>query len=474
MEPFNTNSVSESPKYLPDKEQMRILLRHLKEPMASLDELPWVPVCLLGQKLQANPNYSPHMALQSVLTDLLSSFGDQEPTLADLLRGRYWEGHSVTAMLLQERPERQSERRFYTQQNRALYLFALWLQEQETRCQQAAEAKHLLRCLPFPTYRKLFGVEDVSFQVMEYLKNMQEGGIISIRGIGGMGKTTVADYAIRKFIQQEQSIVGLVWISAKQQFLTESGILGSHTQIDLLQIFDELGHKLGIPDVVRWPLEQKVDRIASMLRKEPYLVVIDNLETVKDFQRLIPWLHRLGAPTRFVLTSRETVPSLASIYHIALEELSKAASLALIEHIAQEKGTADFDPIALYELVGGNPLAIILAVSQMRYLPPMEILEGIHSGAVEDLYTFVFWRSWSVLNTEAREVLFAIQRAGDQLDWQWLSMVFVPSNYNLQEIMQQLIDLSLVQPQIGEGGRRIYTIHRLTSTFLQTEVLGWR
>jgi hypothetical protein len=124
-------------------------------------------------------------------------------------------------------------------------------------------------------------------------------------------------------------------------------------------------------------------------------------------------------------------------------------------------------------LVGGNPLAILLTVSQMRYLPPAVVLSAIVAGTAE-IYTCIYWNAWSVLNTHAREVLFAIQRAGDQANWAWLEMVLDLSDQELANALQQLMDLSLVQPQLNVHGERIYAIHRLTSTFLRTEVLGWK
>src|SRR5690606_20307901 len=125
------------------------------------------------------------------------------------------------------------------------------------------------------------------------------------------------------------------------------------TQIQLEMLFDDLGHKLGVCEVLRLPLAQKIDRLAPLLRSDPYLVVIDNLETVEDFQRLAPWLERLAGPTRFLLTSREVLPALTTVTRLELGELNREASLALIEAAAQDRAIGDFNPEALYALAGG-------------------------------------------------------------------------------------------------------------------------
>jgi hypothetical protein len=225
---------------------------------------------------------------------------------------------------------------------------------------------------------------------------------------------------------------------------------------------------------MRLPLARKVERLAGVLRAAPYLVVLDNLENVEDFRQLAPWLARLAGPTQFLLTARETVPALTAITQIDLCEMARCAALELIQFIAEEKSVGSFDPQLVYDLVGGNPLAIILIISQMQVLPPDQVLASVRLGSTTDLYTYIYWQSWRVLSEGAQRVLFTIQRAGDQADWSWLAMTGELDDSALAAALQSLLDLSLVQPQMDISGQRAYAIHRLTSTFLRTEVLGWK
>jgi LuxR family glucitol operon transcriptional activator len=328
--------------------------------------------------------------------------------------------------------------------------------------------------LPLPTYSQLFGVETHLEKVRQYLGHRYQHQIISIQGIGGIGKTALADYVVREFILQATALSDLIWISAKQEFLTETGIEKHKTRISLESLFDEMGQKLELSQVLRLPLAQKVEKIATLLRTEPYLVVIDNLETVEDFQGLVPWLEKLATPTKFLLTSREAVSSLTTVTSIQLTELDETASLALIQHTAVEKEVGDFDFQRVYELVGGNPLAIILSVSLMKYLPPIKVLEGIQLGTTDDIYRYVYWKSWSALNDDGRKLLLAFERAGDRVIWDWLLKTSELSVPSLQSSLRDLIALSLVQPERIPDHEHIYSIHRLTSSFLRAEVLGWK
>ena len=335
-------------------------------------------------------------------------------------------------------------------------------------------AEQLKRQLPLPTYTRLFGVESFTDELLSCLRSPQQHPIITVQGIGGIGKTALADYSVRRLIEQADTLHDLVWISAKQKFLTGSGIVDYRTQINLERVFDDLGQKLDLNDVLRLPLPQKIDRIATVLRQVPYLVIIDNLETVQDFQGLAPWLEKLARPTTFLLTSREYVPALTTVTPLHLGELNQAASLALIQHTAQEKSVTDLESERVYDLVGGNPLALILLVSQMQYVPPETVLEGVKQGTAEDIYKFVYQKSWLALTNEAREVLLAIQRVNDQANWTWLYEMLDQPEQDLQDALQLLHNLSLVQIQRSADTDRLYTIHRLTATFLRTEVLGWK
>jgi hypothetical protein len=458
-----------------DVDTIHQLLRHLKHP-TYLDESNWAASCLVARMLHNQPHLSRQQAVAEVLTEALVYLTQEAPLLADLLRGRFWEELTVAKMCAVGRPEHQSESRFYVQQRQALARFTALLCREEARCIQRRRSTHLLRRLPFPSYRHIFGFDAYIHQVRQYILSQRQYPILSIKGIGGSGKTTLADAVVRSVIREETTLRDVVWISAKQEYLTDYGKLqhSGQTYIWMEQLFDGLGYKLGMHEVVRLPLEEKIEKLAELLRADRYLIVFDNLESVEDFQQLMPWLLKLASPTQFLLTARETIPSANTFALVEIGELDYKASAALIESIAVEKEVRDFDPNAIYDLVGGNPLALILTVSQMQFLPSRQVLEGIRAGSIDELYTFIYWKSWSLLATEAKEILFTIQRAGDQVDWDWLMTTTEYALSQLYKALQQLLDLSLLMIQQDSDGRHLYSIHRLTSTFLRTEVLGWK
>ncbi len=454
-------------------EQLRQLLRHRHNP-AKLDVSPWLTAAAVAQKQQLQPTLTPVAALLVLLDETLAALRTAAPEWADLLQGRFWEGLTVEEMLAQQRPQAQSPRRFHQQQDQALHAFAQLLAQAEADQQHCAATAHLQRHLPIPTYEQLFGMAHIVDELQHYLGKPHAHPIISLKGIGGIGKTALADFVLRHALPPEHHWHELIWISAKQEYLTASAIEGEPSRLCLATLFDELGQKLALVDLPRLPLPQKLAKLATVLRAQPYLVVFDNLESVADFCQLVPLLMQLAVPTQFLLTARTTVPALSTVTVIDLDELEQAAATALILHMAEKKAVQACDPAAIYQLVGGNPLAIILIVSQMAFLPAARVLAGVQRGETANLYTYIYRQAWSMLDSSAQELLFAIQRVGDEADYRWLAMVTALSPPALDAALRQLYDLSLVHLQQGRTGEPRYAIHRLTATFLRTEVLGWK
>jgi hypothetical protein len=109
---------------------LQFILRHLSHP-AVLSSSELAGTALVKHRQQAEPGMALDAAVRAVLTDTLAELEAESPTLADLLQGRFWEELTVAEMVHAERPEPQSERRFYDQQHRAIERLAALLTAQE-------------------------------------------------------------------------------------------------------------------------------------------------------------------------------------------------------------------------------------------------------------------------------------------------------------------------------------------------------
>jgi hypothetical protein len=134
------------------------------------------------------------------------------------------------------------------------------------------------------------------------------------------------------------------------------------------------------------------------------------------------------------------------------------------------------DAKAIYDRVGGNPLALKLVVSLAAVQPLAHILkdlEQIHPGAVEDLYRHIYWKAWRSLSPAAQTLLQAMPLITDAgaLPEQ-LQALSGLSEMELWPSISELWSRSLLEIR-GALHEKRYSIHRLTETFLRTEIIHW-
>ncbi|RIK14817.1 MAG: hypothetical protein DCC51_15375, partial [Anaerolineae bacterium] len=212
-----------------------------------------------------------------------------------------------------------------------------------------------------------------------------------------------------------------------------------------------------------------------------YLIIIDNLESVSDVALLVPALAPLARPARFLLTSRQTLSHFPIVTRFPVRPLSLEDSRALAESELARHGRAaalrQEDMTALYDVIGGMPLALKLVVAQMGQWPLSVLLENLRNArrdAPEQLYSFIYRRAWLTLDDLARQLLLSLlPLAPDGEDIEWLRLMsFLPPE-QFAAALVQLLDCSLLETA-GPPQSPRYRLHRLTATFLQTEVLaGW-
>ncbi len=351
-----------------------------------------------------------------------------------------------------------------------------------------ARAKHqavLQQRLELPTYTELIGVEDHLDTLIVLLISPRPPWLVSIEGMGGIGKTSLADALSRQIIRR-QLLDDFGWVSARQHdFNPGRGI----TSMGLPALTAEnLVEKLVVQlvaDVPRLDIFSTQDALAMLqarLKQRSHLIVIDNLETLVDVETLLPTLRNLSNPTKFLLTSRESLHYAHGIYHFPLPELSQANALRLIRYEAQLHNSpylqeaTDDDLKKIFEIVGGNPLAIRLVVGQTHVYSLEVILNDLATAqgqTVENLYVFIFRRAWDILDELTRRVLLAMPLVTEgEGTLEHLAELSGIAPADLRDALNWLVSLNLVDSK-GNLAERHYSIHNLTRTFLQEQVLRW-
>jgi hypothetical protein len=214
----------------------------------------------------------------------------------------------------------------------------------------------------------------------------------------------------------------------------------------------------------------------------PYLVIIDNLETDENTAHVLNKIQGFVEPTKFIITSRSRPTVVASSYYLSLEELSWADAAALLRYQAETIGLAELAEAgdetveAIFKVTGGNPLALKMVVSLAAVLPLPAVLADLgrgRPGPIEDLYRNIYWEAWRALSDEARSLLQAMPLVSEDgaSPEQLLAISGLPEA-NLWPAITELVSRSLLEVR-GTMQVRRYGIHRLTETFLRTEIIDW-
>ncbi len=328
----------------------------------------------------------------------------------------------------------------------------------------------------------LFGVNQDQQRLRQLLEQPRAPWLIAIDGIGGIGKSSLAAALIREIIPTDR-FYDMAWVSAKQEkFLPQTGLEPIHRPaLDTDTLTNLLLEQLDPNLSLARPAEEKKVLLTHLLKKQPYLIVVDNLETVVDYQTLLPFLRQLAQPSKFLLTSRHSLFAYADVFCLSLRELNWADTLALLQYEAEMRGIAALTNASethlrdIYEVVGGNPLALKLVVGQLYVLPLSQVLENLkeaRSKTIDDLYTYIYWQAWHALDETSQQVLLVMPLAqGGTFDQ--LTTVSEIKADELNPALEHLARLSLVEVG-GDLEQRRYRIHRLTETFLLNEVVKWQ
>ena len=420
------------------------------------------------------------LATNQVLLRALTVMAAHHADEAELLRVRYLDAKTVHLMAIERNL---AQATIYFQQQRAISLLTTIVRQME----QAAWDAHrtgLEGRLPLPTYTSLVGVEQHLDHLVRLLESSDAPHLILLDGIGGIGKSSLADALLRAIIARGM-FAGVAWISAQQQHFHLDGRLRNFPRPALTAdgFVDQLADILLADRAVGLGREQKLADLRMHMSQAAHLVVLDNLELMPDGERLLPWLRQLAAPSKFLLISRHSFYAEPGIYHLRLPELVEADALHLVR---QEAGLRNLPELAtapdahlqpIYETVGGNPLALRLVVGQVHVHPLPVILADLAAArgeSVEALYTYIYRRAWDHLDELCRRALLAmplVSEHGGNLDF--LAQISQLPSDDLRHGLSLLVTLNLVDSR-GDLHQRRYTIHNLTRSFLLEQVVRWQ
>ena len=335
--------------------------------------------------------------------------------------------------------------------------------------------------LPSRPYTQLFGFKAARKTLVEKLLDPAGPPLINVTGMGGIGKTSLADAAVREALQTFE-FERAIWIRVEAQTLQ-----GTHASVERLYdaLMAELWRQLA-PGEKTSPDPEK--QIRHALQTVKHLLVFDNLEEEGEIVYLLERLQTVVGRGKCVLTSRAhpihaSHPSRSlEVFTFPVEELAFSDAAELIRHEAAAKGIKDLaaapleDLQPIYDLTGGNPLAIKLVVSLLARYPLSKIshdLTHLQPGQVDDLYRHIYRQTWMSLSPAAKALLQAmplVAATGGLPDQ--LQTISGLAEGPFWAAIAELESCSLLEVS-GPFNARRYNIHTLTRTFLMTEINRW-
>ena len=437
----------------------------------------------LAQQLQERNDLTAVQAEEKLLDEHLNQLATTDPVEYEILDLHYRTQLTVDQISIRMN---RTVPNINARQRRGYELLASLIQQGE---QEALEARRrrLLDRLPAATGERLFGIETSIQSLCNAINHQGPPWIYSLEGMGGIGKTTLADAAVRSLIDALHWS-DIAWITARRHLLMQDGTLETLDATPALTangLLDELEAILldGVPDRTHLAIRQRRTLLKQRLKRSRCLIVIDNLETVNDLDALLTSLREMAGPTTFILTTRLNPYAYADIYHFLVPDLCQSDALDLIRH---EAGNANLPEIAqasdhqlmpIYETVGGNPLALRLVVGQTHIHALDAYLDALRNArgeSVANLYSYIYWQSWNSLSEDAKQILLAMPLIADgNGDIEMLSAHADLPVAHVHDALSELVRRNLVDVRRGLD-RHVYAIHSLTRTFLLTEVLQWR
>ncbi|MGH7597576.1 MAG: NB-ARC domain-containing protein [bacterium] len=319
------------------------------------------------------------------------------------------------------------------------------------------------------------GREKEKKQVHEALRS--RSFIITIDGIGGIGKTSLALEVLHECLTANQNsqpapsgvqkFDAVIWTSARDRDLTINDIL------------DTIARTLEYPFLTQLPLEEKRHKIVKRLQEKPYLLIVDNFETIID-DAVHDFVLNLPEPSKCLITSR--VQSLRQARAVSLRGMAKEEALLLIKN---EGGRLDInlDPLIVdernfqrfYDATGGAPLAIRWSIGQIKQRG--QSIEGVLNslyGAKGDFFENIFQRAWSLLSESSHKILMIMPIFASSASKTAIEAASDVHGWDLDEGLGQLVELWLLEAseKLDESKRR-YSLHPLTRAFAHNRLLQY-
>jgi hypothetical protein len=323
------------------------------------------------------------------------------------------------------------------------------------------------RCL------RIFGRDSFVERILGYLADPQEACILALCGDSGFGKTECAT-RVAELALETNLFANVLWVTARQTELVGDQIsqIKRTNSLSWQQFINQIAHQL----------DCSVENVQPRLRKNAFLIVLDNAETAAT-DDILAGFNKMLNPSRVLITSRRK-SNCQYVKLISVEGLDRESSDALLQYEAKYKNVEALSQASepqlqrIYELSRGAPLALHFIAGRAtddRQLEPVLLALEEASGDVEAFYTFALRTAWERISEDARRILIRMAEADAGLLWEQILDSSETINEKLSQARRTLERWYLIESVKDSVGNWRYDLHPWMRRSLRSEwAVKWR
>lgn len=316
--------------------------------------------------------------------------------------------------------------------------------------------------LPPASYGRLWGIHELLDVLYRATEADAPPHTHILTGMAGAGKTSTA-HALAAHLLSEGRIEDAAWVSL-------SGPANTH------DVYAATAAELDYPFLAEAAFDTLEAGLRAKLAERRTILVLDNADWLNQPVQTLSSLDRLIRPGHLVAVQRSLPPSGApgAVYHV--DPMAPEVFAQYLADTARRKAV----PVSLLRdnsvmgklqaVLGGNPLAGLVVIGQLRYLALDRVLASLpeltEQGS-EALFSRLFQTTWGRLSADAQQAAYALVfAAADSVSWtEVLALSGLPPAA-LDRALAQIVESSLVEAEAGAG---VYSLHPLARLFIETQ-----
>lgn len=265
--------------------------------------------------------------------------------------------------------------------------------------------------------KTFYGRENQLQEIFKNLSARNRNYLISITGIGGVGKSALAIEVARRCLEgdlpnnissDDIQFDSYVWTTAKENhFYDNRTYQNSSCKSTLEEIILEIIRVLDPEQYGELPeFDRQRAKVLDLLNKYKVLLIVDNMETIQD-ERVMSFLKNdiAGTPaTKVIVTDRRNVQTTTTISLPRLND-DEAENLINNELELYEIKISEDSKSELVRVTNGIPIVIMWSIGQIRNSDVETVINKIKNSDYKELSEFLFKTSYNNLTDNSKRIL---------------------------------------------------------------------